>query len=151
MPRLGLSLSKGKGNCHFTRWGTLFANMTLTILLGIILICPFLKIFQLLPSTNRVCLPTDWIRAGLVPCFGQYNVMKEITYNFDSSPQKTLQHFCSLSWERCLHQVNKFRQAYWRIKDYLGKSHVNLLFSASAPDRWDSSVMMTDVWEQSHD
>lgn len=151
MPRLGISLSKGKGNCHFTRWGTLFANMISTILLCIIFTCPRLKICELLPSTNRVYLPTDWIRAGLLPCFGQYNVVKVIMGNFGSNPQKPLQHFCSLSWDHCLHQVNKLGQACRKMKVHLGQSHVNLLFSVSGPDMWDSSVMMTDVREQSHD
>ena len=76
MPRLGISLSKGKGNCHFTGCGTLFAKMNSTILLCIAFIHSCLEIFQIFPSTNRGYLPTGWIRTGFVPCFGRYNVVK---------------------------------------------------------------------------
>lgn len=55
--------------------------------------------------------------------------------------------------------MNKFSQAYWMIKHHLGKSQVNLIFSANAPDMWDGLAMVsqpdpqqtTDIRELSKD
>lgn len=93
MPRLGIPLSKGKDNCHLTGCSTLFAKMASIILLCIVFTNLCLGIFQIFPSRNRGYLPTGWIRAGLVSCFGQCNVVKVTTWNFDSSPQR----LCSTS------------------------------------------------------